>query len=92
MAVSSPLGHVGSALGSPWLRISQAAAYAGISLNTVKSLRRRGLFVRGYMIGRIPLFAVDEIDSWVRSRRENLDKHLGSPLDWDRRVFHNQEN
>lgn len=51
---------------TPWLDSHQVAKYLGVSIDTVRAWRYRGVGPVGHRVGRHVRYHRDEIDRWVR--------------------------
>jgi len=57
---------------SPWLNVSQAARYLGVSTHGIRAWRRRGTFPPACRLGRLPRWKAADLDRWLESRRERV--------------------
>ena len=77
---------------TPYMNLAEVARYIRRSKNTVRSYRRRGLFVSACMVGRTPIFHKDDVDVWMLRLKEDVDSGEHTGLHWKEPVFHKREN
>lgn len=60
--------------GSPYLTAEEAADYLRVSVHTLRAYRNQGKGPPYHRIGGKTLYHRDEVDAWVQSGRQEVDR------------------
>jgi len=72
---------------SPYMTISEVAAYFRLSINTIRAWRRLGKLPQAFKQGKIVRWKREVIEAWEATRQESVESLNIRSLEWSRQAL-----